>query len=148
MTNQEKKEYMGRYRRLMNLAKTLSRRAIELRSMCEGISASIITGMPRGTTKHDFTDFYDKVVEAEIERDRAVDEADAILTSVVKAAAKLNENEEAVILNSYIDGWSIDDIMNSDWNKCEDGSEKLAKQTLKNIKKDAVNKIELNRSTN
>ena len=101
----------------MNRAAVLSRRAFEIRSMLDTVSASIITGQPRGSTKKDFTDMYNRVVLTEIERDEKVDEANRVLDTVMKAAEQLTDLEECVILHTFIDGWSFQDIANEQKDK-------------------------------
>ena len=64
MTNQEKKDWLKRYRKHMNRAAVLKRRAIECRSLIDSVPAQKITGMPHGGTRRSMADAVQIVIDA------------------------------------------------------------------------------------
>ena len=148
MANQEKnrpkKEYLESYLRLMNLAETLTRSAIRIRDMVDDLHAQIITDEPRPSirSKKDFTDKYDLYVAAETQRDEVIDHAERVKQNIIWACHNLTKDEENVILKTYIDGWSWDQIRDDKSNMDGDGNAILTIETLMNKHGSAIGKME------
>ena len=110
MTNQEKKDWLKRYRKHMNRAAVLKRRAIECRSLIDSVPAQKITGMPHGGTRRSMADAVQIVIDAENEFDDETALADRALKEIMRETAKLTDAQEKVILYKYIDGMEWEDV--------------------------------------
>ena len=110
MTNKEKKDWLKRYRKHMNRAAVLKRRAIECRSLIDSVPAQKITGMPHGGTRRSMADAVQTVIDAENEFDSEMALADRALKEIMRETAKLTDAQEKVILYKYIDGMEWEDV--------------------------------------